>query len=77
MDKINKQIVVVNFLDHCFTDGQNMKPIECEVVGYLIKEDKQAYYVASWICDEKINDDNTDIYVIVKHPGIRIKKVKG
>lgn len=64
-------IVHIKFLDHCLTDGTETQPISCEVMGYLTHEDKGCYVVASWVCDSQVNSENNEVFVIVKHPGVK------
>ena len=59
------KLVHLKFLDHAYFSGYEAKPLECEVFGRLYKEDKDAYYIATWISDG-ILDDNTEQYVILK-----------
>ena len=76
MKKVNKKLVIVTFLDHAMTDGTDITPAKCEAVGYLIKEDKDAIYLATWICEEEINTSDTELFAIIKHPSLRIKRVR-
>lgn len=74
MDKA--KLVHIKFLDHSQCDGDAATPIECEVVGFLYRETRLAYYVATWICAGDINNPDTDVYVIVKHKGIKLQVIK-
>ena len=69
------KIIYIKFLDHGYFSGYEAKPLECEVVGMLIKEDRQAYYVATWISDG-IVDENTEQYVILKACVKELKRLK-
>lgn len=68
-------IVHVEFYDHNQSRGDDMGVAKIDLYGVLIKEDKQAYYVASWVCDSVI-DHNSDCYTILKHKGLKIKRLK-
>ncbi len=68
------KLVAIQFYDHCMGDA-NVKPIPCEVLGLLHKEDDLAYYVASWIAD-KVIDHNTEQFVILKSTVIKVLKVR-
>lgn len=70
-----KHLVKITFLDHCTTIGGVSFPIQCVVYGILFSEDKDAYYVASWISDNKI-DDNTDCNTILKKTVKKIEKIR-
>lgn len=69
-------LVRVTFLDHCMTQGDKMQPIQCEAVGFLVKEDKTALYIATWVCDNVVESHNSEIFCIIKHKGLKIKKVR-
>ena len=69
------KLVKITFLDHCTTLGGINKPITCIVFGLLISEDKTAYYVASWIAENKI-DENTDTSTILKSAVKKIERIR-
>lgn len=63
---IKRPLIVLEFLDHAVATGyENATPISCIAVGFLIKEDKKAYYLCSWIGDHPESDDS-EYYVILK-----------
>lgn len=68
-------LVKITFLDHCSTVGGVSLPIECVAYGLLINEDNDAFYVASWISDNKI-DENTDAHTILKKTVKSVKKIR-
>lgn len=68
-------IVHVTFLDHAQVSGDDMKPAKIDLFGVLVDEDKNCLYIASWVCDNGL-DHNTDAYAVVKHKGIKIKRLK-
>lgn len=70
-----KYIVRVDFLDHVSTTGGVTEPIPCTAYGLLIAEDKNAYYISSWISDNKV-DDNTDSHTILKSAVKKLTKIK-
>jgi hypothetical protein len=67
-------IVHVEFYDHAQDDG-DVALAKIDLYGILVKEDKRAYYIASWIADN-IVDHNTDCYAVLKHKGLRIRRLK-
>lgn len=69
-------IVHIEFLDHAQCSGDDLKPAKIDLFGILVHEDKEAYYVASWICDNDRFDSNTDCYCVIKHKGLKIKRLK-
>lgn len=69
-------IVHVRFLDHSMTTGEDIRVIPCEVIGYLVKEDSNSIAIASWVCDGIIDSQDTELFVIVKHKGLKIRKLK-
>ena len=58
-------LALIEFLDHSKCTGEMASPISCEVIGMVHKEDKDAYYVASWVSD-KVIDVNTEQFCILK-----------
>lgn len=70
------KLVHLTFWDHASHNGEEIEPIECELVGWLYKESDIAYYIACWICDKEIININTDSYAILKSTVIK-KKVLG
>jgi hypothetical protein len=72
----NYPLVVVSFLDHTMCTGDNMEPAKCEVVGWLVKQDKKCLYLITWSCDNIINSQDTEAFVIVKHPGLKVRNVR-
>lgn len=59
-------LVGLTFWDHSMDNAVDLAPIKCQIVGWLFKEDDLSYYVASWVCDNKINDRNTEAYQVLK-----------
>jgi hypothetical protein len=70
------RLVHLTFWDHVQASGDNAEPIKCELVGWLYKESKIAYYLASWICEENINNPNSECYVILKSTVTKKRVVK-
>lgn len=73
--KIKMKPVHVTFLDHCSSNGDEMAPAYIDLFGVIVKEDAKAYYVASWVADGQI-DSNSDCYTVIKHKGLKIRKLK-
>lgn len=67
-------LVSITFKDHVTTCGGISKSIECTAYGVLISEDKDHYYVATWIADHEI-DGNTDTHTILKKVVISVKRL--
>jgi hypothetical protein len=67
-------LVKVTFLDHCLTKSGVSPPIECVLYGLLIGQDKDAYYIASWIACGEI-DENSDTHTILKSAVKKMKKI--
>lgn len=71
-----KWLVHVQFLDHCYSDAGSAAPIMCSVFGLLLKEDKHAYYLASWYSHAEAPDSTEhDVYTILKSATVSLKKV--
>ena len=70
--RIKKRPVKVKFLDHSLYSGDEAKIIECEVYGLLFYEDDVCIKVASWICNDILNDADSEVFSLVKHPGMQI-----
>lgn len=58
-------LLEIEFLDHVCTTGGMVAPINCRAIGELINEDKQAYYIASWLTEEN-EHHNLDSHTILK-----------
>lgn len=69
------QLVEITFLDHYQSDGEDYRPIPCAVVGYLVGEDKSCYYLCWWVCDNNPFERNSESITIVKHKGIKVRKL--
>ena len=73
MKRLKCPLVRVAFLDHCMTQGDDLSPIPCEVIGYLIKKDKLCLYIASWVCDQTIDSSDTECYSILRSTITRLQ----
>lgn len=73
---MKKKLVKVVFLDHCVSIGGCQPPVECTVYGLLVGEDKNAYYVCSWLAGDTV-DENADVYTILKKVVTMIRSIKG
>ena len=69
-------IVHISFNDHSMDTSDNAAPVKCDVFGVLYKEDKVAYYIATCVCGGDPTDGNSETFVVVKQPGIKIKRLK-
>lgn len=67
-------IVHIRCLDHSHSDGDSIRLLPIDVFGVLLKEDKQAYYIASWLADGVV-DQNAECFSILKHKGLKLKRV--
>lgn len=73
LPKVKKgYLLEIVFLDHVCTTGGLVAPLQCRVIGELINEDKQAFYLASWLTDEN-DSQNWDSHTILKST---IKKIR-
>ena len=70
------KLVHLEFWDHVSGPGDDADPLKCEVVGILYKETKLAYYIASWICDEEIRNQNSEVYAILKSTVTKKRVIK-
>lgn len=66
----------MTFHDHVQTSGDNMNVLLCEAIGFLVHEDDLAYYLASWVCDSIINNQNTEVFGILKSTVVDKKRLK-
>ena len=69
-------IVHIQFLDHYQSDGTDYRPIPCEISAFLVGEDEAAYYLCWWMCDSNPGDHNSESITIIKHPGLKIRRLK-
>jgi hypothetical protein len=65
-------LVEIIFLDHVCTTGGMVPPIVCRAIGEVINEDKDAFYLASWLTEES-DHANIDSHTVLKST---IKSVK-
>lgn len=70
--KGKRQPVVINFLDHVDSTADKAGVSHCEAYGVLLKEDDIAYYIMPWISDGETKSHNSNVYTIIKHPGISL-----
>lgn len=69
-------LIGLRFYDHSMHNALELAPIECDVVGWLYKEDKLSYYIATWICDSKVMDQNTEAFQILKSTVVSRYEIK-
>lgn len=72
-------IVHIQGLDHSASHGgeyEAASPIPMDAVGFLYKETKEAYYVVPMVFGYDLSDGQNVSIAIVKHPGIKIRKLK-
>ncbi len=67
-------LVHVRFLDHSMSEGHQQTLVECEVFGLLIHEDNLQVVIASWVADGMVLGPNSEIFSLVKHKGMKIKR---
>lgn len=72
---LKHRLVQVEFLDHCMSNGTEISPIPCVVVGTLIGHCRHAWYVATWIAGG-IVDSNTESFTILKKVVTKITPLK-
>lgn len=68
-------LVIIDFLDHCFTTNGRSAALECRLVGWVARDAKNTIEISPWIANCDIKDENNDTYTIVKHPGISIRRL--
>lgn len=72
-----KPLIYIRFNDHVQGSGENVNsPIECEIVGILRNEDDTAYYVATWIANGDLYNNNSEIWCILKGVVLEFKQLK-
>lgn len=76
MKRVKEQLVEVTFLDHAMVTGDQVGPISCKAVGWLIGSDKQCIYLASWICNNEVDSSDTECFTIVKHKGLVVRRLR-
>lgn len=75
--------VSISFLDHAtitrvgdLLADEDMGPAECRVFGVLIEDNKSHYVVGTWVSAGNELDDDSDLAIIVKHPGMKVSVLK-
>lgn len=70
------KILFVKFLDHAM---HSKKPIECFVVGIILKDAKEYYTISHWVTDPKDKEtfeENLELTTIIKSTILEKKIVK-
>lgn len=57
--------IFIEFWDHSQATCGMSEPIKCFVIGWLLKETKLHYSIATWLTEEG-PDENTDSYAILR-----------
>ena len=73
------KLVYIRFYDHFTEDDvedlESLRPMVCEAVGWLVREDNNYYYLANWISRDK-KTTLFDINCILKNTVIEIREIK-
>jgi hypothetical protein len=69
-------IVKVDFLDHVMSPGDESGLIQCTAIGYLVKQDKQSITICSWLSGTDLLDHDSEVYVLLKHKGMKITRLR-
>lgn len=59
-------LIGLRFYDHSMGSGDSVDLITCDIVGWLYKEDNLSYYVATWICNGRVIDSNSEAFQVLK-----------
>jgi hypothetical protein len=59
-------LVEAFFLDHYTVRGRVERPVTLRVVGYLYKEDKYYYYLATCIAEDDFYNYDTETFAVLK-----------
>lgn len=68
-------LIRIRFLDHIASIGGIHPPALCTVFGILIGQDKEAFYVASWLTEDN-TEENSDSHTIIKSTVKEIKVMR-
>jgi hypothetical protein len=66
--------IYLKFLDHSQCPGDQAGPIECEMWGLLVGEDKNCYLIASWVCAGNPADANSEVFSVLKKTVLKLRK---
>lgn len=72
-------IVHIQGLDHSASHGgeyESAEPTPMDVVGFLYKETKTAYYVVPMVFGYNLADGHNVSISVVKHPGLIMRRLK-
>jgi len=69
------KVVQIEFLDHVYSSHGKRGPSKCLIWGVLFDETQDSYFVCPWATDKDPTNDDSDVYTIVKHPGVKVKKI--
>lgn len=70
------EFVIVEFMDHCLAIRGRSLPVPIKVAGWVYEDSKKYIIVSPWISNNNIDDCGNDNYTMIKHPGMKIRKVK-
>ena len=69
-------IVMITFLDHAMTSGDDDGHLEFEVFGRLVHISDTHYVVGHWLYTDRISDDNCEFHHIVKTACTSVKALR-
>lgn len=76
MKYTQKDILKIVFLDHCHHTGESPEePIEFEVYGRFVAEDKVKITLACWLETDGKLDNNSELFTIVKGAIVSIRRL--
>lgn len=75
---IRKKPVAIRFYDHAahVDKASTMKPMICEVVGYLVHQDRLHYRIVAWVTEDNLEDENCEGYAILKSTVVSIRRLR-
>lgn len=76
MKKVKAPYVAIEFMDHSYGSYKEAGIIPCEVVGRLIYKDKYAYWVASWIANSELDNENNEVFAIGRGLVTKVRKLR-
>jgi hypothetical protein len=72
-----KWLVRIDLMDHCYRpNGDPGDVVPCRVYGLLMEDTKTYYRIMPWVADNNTESDDSDSYIVVKHKGIKLHKIR-
>lgn len=73
---MEKWLVRVDFIDHADCPAPISGTVPITVWGVVVKDTDSEIHLLKWCANRDEKDSNSETWAIVKHPGIKIEKIR-